>query len=303
MKYILSALLLMFAVSQTQAQYVDEISKKLHDPKELRKDIDFARRKLEKEHINIYKFISKKALDHKFDSLKKAITSPMISLKFNARLMTVLSTIGDGHLSSTFEYSKFSPSDMDYLQRPKKQSGLKTLDYILVNNRLYVKQNNGDDTSIKTGDEILSIENKPVAAIIDTIMRTLASDGYNTTFKKVMINNNDFSQYYGFIWGAKDTMPIELKSNNLIRKVKLMPQEKSNVELRINNTKPVTYKFLRPDSSIAFLKVRTFMLDTSFKGFDDIFKTFKKSNSKILVLDLRGNTGGALVGLQAFLVI
>jgi C-terminal processing protease CtpA/Prc len=294
MKNILFSICLLLVTTYSKAQYLDEISKKLHDPKELRKDIDFARKKLEKEHINLYKFITKKELDYKFDSLKQTITQPMISLRFNARLLSVLSAIGDGHLITGFDPSKFTPADMEYLQRPKKQRGLNTLDYRIVNHKLYVKQNNSDDNSIKVGDEIVSIENKPVGKIIDTMMRSIPSDGYNQTFKTFSINQDQFDQLYNFLWKAKDTTVIEIKQNNITRVVNLNPPTTSNVTMKVNNAPNVSYKFLKPDSSIAFLKVRTFVLDSSFKGFDDIFKLIKKAKSKTLVLDLRGNTGGRI---------
>jgi hypothetical protein len=292
MKYLLSFISLIFMSTYTRAQYLDEISTKLHDPKALRKDVDFVRRKLEKEHINLYKFISKKELDFKFDSLKETITQPMISLKFNARLMTVLSAIGDGHMLSSYDGKKFTPSDMEYLQKPKKQTGLSNLDYVLVNKHLYVKQNNGDDESIKRGDEILTINNKPASEIIDTMMRMIASDGYNTTFKRFIINKDNFVNYYNFYWNRKDTVAVELKSNNTIRNVNLLPPLQTNVGINVNNTQQITYKFLKNDSSLAYLKVNTFMLDSTFKGFEDIFKMIKQANAKTLVLDLRGNTGG-----------
>jgi hypothetical protein len=295
MKNILLAICLLLVTTYSKAQYLDEISKKLHDPKALRKDVDFAKRKLEKEHINIYKFITKKELDYKFDSLNQTITQPMISVRFNARLLSVLSTIGDGHLTSVYDRAKLTPSDMEYLQRPKIQRGLGTLDYRIVNHKLYVKQNNSDDNSIKVGDEIVSIENKAVGKIIDTMMRSIPSDGYNKTFKTFNINQGQFDQFYNFLWKAKDTTLIELKQNGTTRLVYLKPTTASNITMNVNNAPNVTYKFLKLDSSVAFLKVRTFMLDSSFKGFDEIFKTIKKAKSKTLVLDLRGNTGGNIV--------
>jgi hypothetical protein len=292
MKNILFAICLLLVTTYSKAQYLDEISKTLHDPKALRKDVDFVKNRLEKEHINIYKFISKKALDYKFDSLKQTITQPMISLRFNARLLSVLSTIGDGHLTSGFDPSKFTPADMEYLQRPKKQRGLGTLDYRIVDQKLYVRQNNSGDTSIKIGDEIVSIEGKPVNNIIDTIMRSIPSDGYNQTFKTFIINRGEFDQLYNFLWKAKDTTEIQLKHHGIIKPVYLKPPTESNVFIKINNAPNITYKFLNPDSSIAYLKVRTFALDSTFKGFEYIFSVLKQAKTKTLVLDLRGNTGG-----------
>ncbi|MES2376948.1 MAG: S41 family peptidase [Bacteroidota bacterium] len=294
MRNILYTICLLLVTGYSKAQYLDEIFKKLHDPKELRKDVDFVRRKLEKEHINLYKFITKKELDYKFDSLKQAINKPMISLQFNARLLSVLSTIGDGHLASIFDQAKFSTADMEYLQRPKKQRGIGTLDYRVLNKKLYIKQNNTGDNSIKVGDEIVSIENKPADKIIDTMMRSIPSDGYNQTYKTFTLNQGQFDQFYNFLWDAKDTTIIELKQNNTTRLVYLKPPIASNVVMKINNAPNISYKFLKPDSTIVFLKVRTFMLDSTFKGFDEIFKTIKKAKTKTLVLDLRGNTGGKL---------
>ena len=45
--------------------------------KQLKSDIDFVHKKLQKLHPELYWYISKEKLDFKFDSLKSAITAPM----------------------------------------------------------------------------------------------------------------------------------------------------------------------------------------------------------------------------------
>jgi len=55
----------------------------------------------------------------------------------------------------------------------------------------------------------------------------------------------------------------------------------------------VEYKLLSPDSSIAYVKIRTFYNDDKFVGYDSIFSDIKKRNLETLIIDLRDNIGGA----------
>ena len=59
---------------------VKEYNKKLEEPipiVKLKKDVDFANKKLQKFHPNLYWYITKNQLDYKFDSLKQTIKQPL----------------------------------------------------------------------------------------------------------------------------------------------------------------------------------------------------------------------------------
>ena len=50
MKKTLLALFLFLLTTNSKAQYLDEVSVKLHQPKELKKDVDMVQTLLEKDH-------------------------------------------------------------------------------------------------------------------------------------------------------------------------------------------------------------------------------------------------------------
>src|SRR5215217_7071279 len=64
-----------------------------------RADIDFIKKTLEKEHPNLYLYISEKDFSSKIDSLKRSIKQPITNLALRYAIASVLSSIGDGHIS------------------------------------------------------------------------------------------------------------------------------------------------------------------------------------------------------------
>src|SRR5689334_13529933 len=107
---VLVFLVLIFGITvNLSAQHLDQMSKQLYPPSDLRKDIDLVQTTLEKEHPNLYLYIPKKALDYKFDSLRKTIDKPITPIALYIKLQRVISSIGDGHLTVEIDYSKLTP--------------------------------------------------------------------------------------------------------------------------------------------------------------------------------------------------
>lgn len=77
-------------------------------PEDLKSDVDFARKKLEALHPNLYWYISKKDLDFKFDSLKNTINKPLTPIQFYFKLQPVISQIREGHLTLRIPDKKYS---------------------------------------------------------------------------------------------------------------------------------------------------------------------------------------------------
>jgi hypothetical protein len=68
-----------------QCTSIKKHNKHLNDliaEEKLKSDVDFTYRKLQELHPNLYWYISKEALDYKFDSLKATITKPITKFEF-----------------------------------------------------------------------------------------------------------------------------------------------------------------------------------------------------------------------------
>lgn len=227
MKFPALVFLLLFlgTIVGVNAQYLDQMSKQLYSSSDLKKDIDLVQSILEREHPNLYLYIPKKALDLKFDSLKKSIDKPMTPTALYIKLQQVISSLGDGHLTLEIDYSKLTPQDIAFLKQPSLQHPIYQLGYYLTGNRLFIIKNLSADSSIVKGTEILSINDVPAARLIDTLNNYIAADGYNTTYKRYLMNNGVFAERYRFLFPEKDSLKILLKSSGTTRKVKLVARQ------------------------------------------------------------------------------
>ncbi|ETZ24108.1 hypothetical protein [Pedobacter sp. V48] len=94
MNYFISVICLLLLSTNSKAQYLDEMSVKLHQPADLKKDVYVVQNILEKENPNLYLYISKKDLNHKFDSLRTTINQPLTSISLYVKLLSVISYMG-----------------------------------------------------------------------------------------------------------------------------------------------------------------------------------------------------------------
>lgn len=138
MKFLALPVFILFfcATIPLNAQHLEQMSKQLYQPADFKKDIDLVQTTLEKEHPNLYLYISKKKLDYKFDSLRKTIDKPLTPIALYVKLLHVISSIGDGHLTVELDYSKLTPQDIATLKKPLFQHPIYQFNYYLTGNRL-----------------------------------------------------------------------------------------------------------------------------------------------------------------------
>jgi len=297
MKFSAFVFLVLFfgTASGLNAQYLDQLFKQLYPPSDLRQDIDLVQTTLEREHPNLYLYISKQALDYKFDSLRKAIDKPITPTALYIQLQRVISSIGDGHLMLEIDHSKLTPQDIAFLKKPSLQHPIYQFGYYVTGKRLFITKNLSPDSAIVKGTEILSINGVTAARLIDSLNAYITGDGYNTTYKRHLMNAGIFAERYRFLFPQKDPLDISLRSSGGLRKIKLEPRQEKGYD-SVGGVKPpnAEYKLLTADSNIAYLKVRTFYNGNDYVGYHGFFEDIGKRKLKTLIIDLRGNTGGEL---------
>lgn len=247
---------------------------------------------MENEHPSLYWYIDKSTLDKKFDSLKNTITKPLKIVDFSSKLLTVLSSIGDGHLNLIIDGSKLKEEDVAKYDT-KLVPPIYQLEYKVIGHKLYITNNLSKDKTIEPGTEILSIDNRPASNIIDALANCIPSDGFNKTFKYHILSTWQLPHIYRSVYGWRDSLLINLKHNNTTRLVLLKTHPREDLANNSNNTVVEELKFLTPNNSVAYFRIGTFFNNgrTEF-GYDKIFKGIKDNKSSTLILDLRGNLGG-----------
>ncbi len=277
---------------------------------QLKKDVDFTYDKLKRFHPELYWYISKADLDHKFDSLKTTITKPLTPNEFFFQFSPVIASINEGHLRLKAIPRKYTKAEQKAFRTKRPLFGL--MDYQVVGNKMFVKENKEDVKNIKVGTEILKINDENVSDLISKYRKLYSSDGKNQTFQKYFMNLSFFN-YYTLEKGYLDSVILQTKYNNVISDVFIKREKKTDQQVNIDRVKPKittvqkvqdydagskTYnrdlKFLKSDSSVAYIKVKTFSATLAKKFYKETFAEIKNAQSDYLILDIRDNLGGSL---------
>mgnify|MGYP000058613309 CR=1 FL=1 len=276
----------------------------------LRKDVDFTYKKLQRFHPNLYWYISKEELDYKFDSLKTTINQPLTPNQFYFKLAPVIASINEGHLRLRSVSKKYSKAEQKEFKTKKPLFSL--MDYKIIDDRIFVKENRENEGDIKTGTEILKINDEKVSDLIKKYRKLYSSDGENKTFQKYFINLTFFN-YYTLENGYLDSVKLQTACDNVITEVHLKRKKKETKEVLEEKILPKvtadqklqdydaasksynrSFKFLKTDSSVAYIKVKSFSATYAKKFYDQTFRKIRKAKSDYLILDVRDNLGGSL---------
>ena len=283
----------------------------------LKKDVDFAHRKLEKLHPNLYWYISKEALNKKFDSLKLTIQQPLKPNAFYQKLAPVIAEIKEGHLR-LYPYDKrLTKKEIKDL---KNQKGLLSrYNFTIDQDRIFVKDNADKMPNMNVGTEILKIKDIPVKNLLDQYQPLVNSDGENKTFQKYSMERR-WPIFFTAEYGILDSVKIETKYQNerkifYIYREKITKEEKKKTEQENKKqTKSETGKtkdynivtksfnrdlqFATKDSTVAYMKIKTFSGTFSRKFYKQSFALLKNSPAEYLILDVRDNLGGSLAEIN-----
>ena len=308
---ILGSLLLVSCTS------VKEFNKKLEEPipsVKLKQDVDFANKKLQKFHPNLYWYITKNQLDYKFDSLKQTIKQPLKPSEFYLKLAPIIADVREGHLRLVPLEKKLTKKETKKL---KNQKGLLSrFNYVIQDNHLYLKDNAENVGNLKVGTELLKINDVPVAEILNKYRPLVTSDGYNTTYQKYSLARR-FNTYFTLEYGILDSVKIEAKLKDSIQNLVLKRETKTKTEKKkekqdqkltqekkTKGYNPITksfnrnLQFLAKDSSVAYIKIKSFSGTYSKKFYKETFATLKKAKTKYLIIDIRDNLGGSLAEIN-----
>jgi hypothetical protein len=310
LKYFLTILFVLFLFSCTPVKKYNEQRLSVISPEKLREDVDFAYRKLQEIHPNLNWYISKKELDFKFDSLKTTINKPLTSTQFYFKLQPVIAKIREGHLALRIPAKRFSKKEIKALKSKKGLFG--RFEYHVEDDHLYFIENKDSIQNIKPGTELLSINGVPVSDYLKKYRQLISSDGYNTTFYSYYLKDvffNFFVAEKGIMDSAKIetlynderqilTLKRESKNKTEIEKDKAdkkrTPEKKLNDYVAATSSYNRNFKFLDKDSTIAYMKIKSFSRTFSNKFYKESFDKIKNAESSYLIIDIRENYGGSL---------
>jgi hypothetical protein len=272
----------------------------------LQADFLVFRRSLEEAQASLYRYADKRVMDQRFDAAFASINRNMTEREFYQILTLVLSAIRDGH-SNAFLSKDFR----SYINQSAKMFPLKLR---FIGGRAYVLTS--PQPSLAAGVELLSINGRPLRQITSQLFRHLTSDGDIETGKFWKLNEQFSLYYYLFVEQPARFRIVSYdrsKKKRQITEISALTQNEQNalVKQKTESTPKVEKKPLRlerpasPQTSL--LTIETFD-DGAIEKAGQNFPQFLKSafqeilerNTQDLIIDLRGNDGGADFGPLLF---
>ncbi len=276
----------------------------------IKDDISLLKKILEANHPSLYWYTSKDSLDKLFETAINSTTDSLTEIQVRNKIAYITSKINCGHTSVRFSKQFTDLSNKN--KYPQFPLNLK----VWKDSMIVLSRYNINDSILKRGTIITSINDLKNKEIIDSIFQIIASDGYGINFKNQLLSNN-FNAWYKTIFGIDSVFKItyldsikneqSISVNSFTEKIdtskiktdslKILLKESTKISKKENKkNKILSYRSLNIDSSIntAFIRLATFSKGRLRKFFRQSFKTIQDKNIKNLVIDLRENGGGSV---------
>ena len=276
---------------------------KKFSPATLREDYTVLREILEKFHPALYWYTPKDSMDHYFDRYYNAINDSMTRQQFGFRILAPVTTmIHCGHTS--FNY----PRQYNRLIREHAQPSFPLFMKIWPDTMVLTRNLNKNDSILKKGAIITSINGLNEKQLTDTLFRYMPTDGYADNVNYVRLSAA-FPYYHRNILGLSKTYSVgyvdslgmerteevpvfDPSTDSLLkafihsRNKQIDPDEKPEKWARIRSLK-INHK-----DSLAVMEINSFTGGRLPAFFRKSFRAFRKKHIDNLIIDIRGNGGG-----------
>lgn len=295
---------LLFLLGLVFCPFLPVNAQKKWSPAEIEEDLQEVKQRLEKYYPGLYHYEDAAAFQARLAYLVPKDSLDI--LEAYQRISALVAGVKDLHLAVALP-AKLLDNEPRYLPLILRK----------FNNEFYVHLNTSADSSLVRGSRIIGINNIPPLEDYERFQHLYGADNDNPFSKQYYAERNFggfYARWYGFLDTARITYSLPGQTG-LLEKTVRFQTAKENAE-----TAGKRYKgFLRKnfDYRIADSSARAAVLDlTTFRGpksalsFSENkykkelkrkFKQISQDNVSHLILDLRGNGGGAVVNVQRLL--
>ncbi|WP_075344530.1 S41 family peptidase [Tenacibaculum agarivorans] len=250
-------------------------------------------KELSKSHPGFYRYTPKKKFDSIIHATVNSFTDSLNTIEYYRKIKPLIAQIGCLHTSLNLSE--------EYENIFNKKPNLIPIEvFIDEGNQVFITKNYSGNNNLKRKSKLLSINGKPITIILDILMKSIPSDGYNTTLKTLLLNKR-FAFWYRSMIDASENFEIETKFNDTKKTLKLKGVTSSKFESiaslqSITNSKQLAFNIT---NNTGVLTIKTFAKTEirnngqKFKKYiKSVFKTLNEKNIENLIIDLRYNSGG-----------
>jgi hypothetical protein len=240
-------------------------------------------------------------------SLMDGFNEPVSYSRAYKEISKFVATIKCGHtFASPFNQTGFI-NNIILNQKDKLPFGLEWL-----HRRLFITKNATDNKTFGSGTEIIAIDGIPIKALADSLLALTKGDGSNDAkrFSDLNMIGYDYYEMFDVYFplvippknGFYELTVVSTDGETSVEKVATIERSKRNEILQrrynsIPSSIEETWEYKLLDDKIAYLKLGTFAVwdfKTDWKKFlKAAFREFDKAKAEKLIIDIRGNEGGA----------
>lgn len=277
-------------------------------PKALQEDFLIFRKTLETTYPSLYRYADSITIHTYLNQQVGLLNRPMSEAEFYKLIALCCARLNDEHL-----IPKLS---VDYIENQFVNKAKRfPFTFKIINRRFYITKCAFNPSPIPVGSELISINGRPMEAILNQLLPAIPADGYIQTFKirhledySTTQEENLFDRLYPiFIEEATsfhlEYIPIDRPSTKQTIVVAGLnrDQYRTFYQERQALDKPLTFTYLKDD--VAYLKISSFLgwhrrrfrqnVDSLYQA---VFTELNGKHIAHLILDLRNNEGGDHTG-------
>jgi len=264
-------------------------------PAALKDDFELLRFSLEDAHAGLYRYVPKVEMDRHFEALEKKLSHPLRISEFYAAVLKLAAAIRDGHTRVQ------APGNLSEWLRKKPIRPPIAIHF--EGGRVRVLKDASGLEPSAVGCDVLAVNGRPIAEVVDAILRYLPGDGYSDGRRSNLEYPDVFGGLFALEFGETDKYVFRLRSaDGKERDIEIEGVPIEEIEKRMGPLRPRpsgSLLSLRFEGEVAVLTVRSFgprTLSGSGLSYPDFltqaFQTFREKKTGSLIIDVRDNGGG-----------
>jgi hypothetical protein len=286
MKYNFGLIIVIFLSNIGIAQTASKFSSQ-----SIKEDFDYLYESLQSTHYSLFVFQSKKKYDSLYNQLRLNIPDDSLTQLQTITLYQRLASFANtGHCEIDFPAKSY----IDYAYAG---GTVFPLELAFEKGKAYVRKNLSTSNLLSIGDEILSIDKKPIYDYQKKFYQIVSAESEYARNAKLEFWS--FPRLYYQLFGTKEEWEIQTKSQDKkIRNVLLKSITVIDFETKRNGELVNSQRAFRYYDKVAYLNPGGFSSSETngellFRQFiDSVFADLKIRSSKDLIVDLKNNPGG-----------
>ncbi len=253
---------------------------------ELKEDVLQLRSIIEDSHPALYVFTSESEFDSLYDARLGLLDRAMTVEEFSTVIAPLVACIGCGH-------SRLWMPEGHWFRAPAKFLPLKLM---ILDGKAYVRKHFGMRGLIRPGSEIVAINGRPVAEIVNNLMEGISGDGFNRGYRLDRLERW-FHLLYACYYGYPEEFQVLCRPHGEedLKRLVLTPVSLAVIDANSSRESRLTFEVLHPES-VAVITMNNFDYyddQERFRRFtDSVFAEIDELKIRDLILDLRDNEGG-----------